>query len=52
MCLSEEITPAEEIALLDTKAGVEVPVLCKHWLLDPQDGDLRPEDDINCPNEQ
>ena len=49
MCLSGEITPTEEAALLDTEAGEEVPVLCEHWLLDPQDGCLRPEDDINCP---
>ena len=49
MCLSGEITPTEEAALLDTEAGEEVPVLCEHWLLDPQDGGLRPEDDMNCP---
>ena len=52
MCLSGGITPAGETALLDNEAGIKVSVLCEHWLLDPQDGSLRPEDDINCPNEQ
>ena len=49
---SLEHVPAEETALLDTEAGDKVSVLCEHWLLDPQDGGLRSEDDINCPNVQ